>query len=393
MDPRARRPWQPLLEGAEARRARAAIDDLARHLDGASVTSASLLDGAAGRALVFAYLDEAWPGCGHRERADRWLDRAVELLAAEPARSALFTGYTGVAWLFAHLACDGNDATEAIDEALRDELREPGIREHDLVSGLSGMGVYAIERLPRASAAEHLSLVVARLADSVAPRGEGVAWRTDPEGLPAETRAKYPDGYDDMGVAHGAPGPIAILAAACAAGVDSARAEPLFASAWRWMLASRLPEDEDSAFPYWRGESRPPVPARSAWCYGDPGAARALHVAARALHDGPRAEAALAIARRALDRPRELAECTTPGLCHGAAGLAHLANRMWQDTGDAAFAAAARRWCAEALAMPRPADASLLDGAAGLALVLSAATAPIEPAWDRLLLISLPPSS
>jgi len=34
-------------------------------------------------------------------------------------------------------------------------------------------------------------------------------------------------------------------------------------------------------------------------------------------------------------------------------------------------------------------DASLLTGAAGIALALLAAITPIEPTWDRLLLISM----
>jgi hypothetical protein len=391
---RSRRPWQPLLDGAEARRARAAIEELARHLDGAPVASASLLDGAAGRALVFAYLAEAFPGHGHDERVERWIDRAVELLPEEHATAALFTGYTGVGWLFAHLECgDGDDATGEIDRTLYDELCAPPgaeVLEHDLVHGLAGIGVYAIERLPDASAAELLRLLVERLGQAAVPRPDGITWRTAPTGLPVETAAKYPQGYDDMGVAHGAPGPMAVLAAAAAARIAPERAEELLDGSFRWMLANRLPAGEDSAFPYWRAERSSPVPARSAWCYGDPGAARALYVSARAVGDALRAEAALAIARRALHRPRERTGCVEPGLCHGAIGLSHLANRMWQDTGEPSFAEAARHWCVEALAMARPADPSLLDGAAGLALALAAAMAPIEPGWDRLFLISLP---
>jgi hypothetical protein len=39
------------------------------------------------------------------------------------------------------------------------------------------------------------------------------------------------------------------------------------------------------------------------------------------------------------------------------------------------------------------ADPSLLGGACGVALVLHAACSEIEPAWDRLLLVDLPPRS
>jgi hypothetical protein len=100
------------------------------------------------------------------------------------------------------------------------------------------------------------------------------------------------------------------------------------------------------------------------------------------------------------------------GLCHGAAGLGHLFNRLFQATGDSCLAEAARFWLARTLQMRRPgrgvggyeawqldddgkvtwiADPGLLAGAAGIALALLAATTPVEPAWDRVLLVSVPP--
>jgi hypothetical protein len=39
------------------------------------------------------------------------------------------------------------------------------------------------------------------------------------------------------------------------------------------------------------------------------------------------------------------------------------------------------------------ANPGLLNGAAGIALALLAAISPIEPAWDRMLLVSIPPRS
>ncbi|HWU89806.1 MAG TPA: lanthionine synthetase C family protein [Kofleriaceae bacterium] len=402
MNPRARGAWRPLLDGAQADRARETLDALAGALDGelAAVASPALLDGAASRALVFAYLDRAWPDRGHAERTARWLDRAVERLAEQPMAEGLYAGFTGVAWVVEHLAedcadsdADAADASAAIDDELRDRLRgAPGTGlDHDLTDGLTGLGVYALERLPRASGAELLALVVERLCEAAETHGDGVTWRSTPERMLAETRAEYPSGYHDMGVAHGVPGPIALLAGACAAGVAGPRARPLLDGAWRWMLANRLPPGEGSTFPLWQCADRPAQPARSAWCYGDPGAARAMFVAARAIGSEPWARVALAIARQATARPRDRCGCDDPGLCHGAAGLAHLANRMWQDTGDPTFADAARGWYDDALAMPRPDDPSFLTGAAGIALALAAALAPVEPAWDRVLLASLPP--
>jgi hypothetical protein len=101
------------------------------------------------------------------------------------------------------------------------------------------------------------------------------------------------------------------------------------------------------------------------------------------------------------------------GLCHGAAGLGHLFNRLFQATGDPGLGAAARSWFERTLQMRRPgrgvggyeawqagdggemtwvADAGLLTGATGIALALLGATTATEPVWDRMLLVANPPS-
>ena len=101
------------------------------------------------------------------------------------------------------------------------------------------------------------------------------------------------------------------------------------------------------------------------------------------------------------------------GFCHGAAGNAHLFNRIFQATGDLAFEEAARFWLDQTLALRRPGegvagysswepdeagdggrwqeDSGLIGGAAGIGLVLLAAVSPVEPAWDRLFLMAVPP--
>ncbi len=76
------------------------------------------------------------------------------------------------------------------------------------------------------------------------------------------------------------------------------------------------------------------------------------------------------------------------GLCHGAAGLGHLYNRLYQATGEVAFARASHAWLKRTIAMRRPGlgiagyvhwhpgsgrwrnDPGLLTGAAGVGLAL-----------------------
>jgi lantibiotic biosynthesis protein len=120
------------------------------------------------------------------------------------------------------------------------------------------------------------------------------------------------------------------------------------------------------------------------------------------------------IARELLDHclawPENASGVRDAPLCHGATGVAHIFNRVYQAEGDAECREAAVRWFDRALAMRQPdawiggffamtwrdptgpfvpeATPAFLDGAIGVALSLLAALTDVEPAWDRLLLLS-----
>jgi class I lanthipeptide synthase len=378
----------------------------------------SLGGGQAGVALLFAYLHAVEPGRGHDDVAVDLVERSAERMGELPPLGGLYGGFAGVSWVVEHLHGwildpEGEDAGEEVAEALTGLLG--GSRwwgEYDLITGLVGYGAYALERLPRPGGGECLEAVVARLAETAEHRPEGVAWKTPPERLMADTRTQFPHGNYNVGVAHGVPGVMALLAASCAAGVAEREARPLLAAALAWLLAQRLPPEAGSIFPYSVAPGVEPSTTRLAWCYGDLGIAAALLAAARFAAEPAWEREALAIARAAAARPPATAGVPDAGLCHGAAGVAHLFNRLFQASGEPALAAAARTWFGEALALRRPGEGiggyrlltadehgalawrdepGFLQGAAGIALALLAAATPVEPLWDRLLLAAIPP--
>jgi hypothetical protein len=415
--------WRPLLDGAAAASARTVVDEIAKALSAdPKRMDVPGLSGAAGRALFFGYLADIWPESpgGYSERAWDYADRVVALSRVVNAGWSLFRGHPGIAWIEEHLLSrflepGQSDPNDAIDRKLQRLLEaSPWPHAYDLVAGLVGHAVYALERLPRSAAAECLALVVDRLAEQSEARDGGITWLTKPEMLWAPKRIQHPNGYYDLGVAHGVPAVIAVLAAARAVRVRLDKAEALYHGAVAWTLAQRMGEATGSSFPFHVGGAGPAQPARAAWCYGDPGAAAVLYAAARAIGDTALEHEALAIARRASQRPMLECGVQDAGICHGAAGLAHIYNRLWQATGDEIYATAARAWIEETLKWRKPGvgiagfqawqilpgkpdqfgwvdDAEILTGAAGIALVLAAAISPVEPAWDRLLLLSLPP--
>lgn len=115
---------------------------------------------------------------------------------------------------------------------------------------------------------------------------------------------------------------------------------------------------------------------------------------------------ALALARHAARRGCADSGMVDAGLRQGAAGTAHLGNRLFHATGERLFADAARAGFGCLLGMRRPDegiggfkiqlldeqerpvwtdDPGFLNGAAGIGLALLAAISSVEPAWDRLL--------
>ena len=413
--------WRPILTGAEGSRAREVARGIARDLQARyaagppDAEAYSLAGGRAGGALFHAYLGEAVGDEGAREAAVGLLEEALEAAADGPRSASLYEGFTGVAWALAHLAgrlidLGDEDPNDAVDQALLGLLSTaPWPGDYDLISGLVGIGVYALERLPRPSACACLEAVVDRLEELAEARDEGVTWLTAPDLLPEWQRARNPVGYHNLGVAHGVPGVVGLLGKACAAGVPAATARPLLDGAVAWLLAQRLPPDAGACFPALVAREEAPRSARSAWCYGDPGVAATLLLAARSVGEATWEAEAIAIARRAAARPAEESGVVDACVCHGAAGLAHLFNRFYQATDEPVFEDAARRWLGRALAYRRAGtgvggfpvagpetggetsgspDPGFLDGAVGIGLALLAAASPIAPDWDRILLLS-----
>lgn len=410
--------WHPLLSGDEARRAMAAVRSIAGDLAppeapaSTGASRSSLTAGEAGKAVFFGYLESACPGEGFGERGMAHLEQAIELLAAEAEPADLFYGFTGVAWAAEHLQGrlfappEDEDLNADIDEELEAQLgRTPWRRPFELIGGLAGYAVYALRRLPRPRAAACLELVVDRLAELANREPGGTTW-PDPTAGQRPAGQTGPDGDVRLGVAHGVPGVIAVLARIRAAGIAAAKAGPLLDGAVRWLLAQKA-TGGGSLFPA-------PLDARGrygfpAWCHGDPGTAAALLVAARATGDGGLEQEALGLARFAARRPQGVQGVADCCLCHGAAGLGHLFARLCRATGDRRFGEVARCWYRYVLAQGKPgqgiggflswgrtaggtvgwhADPTFLTGSLGVGLALLAAATPVEPQWDELFLLS-----
>lgn len=410
--------WQPLATGALAHELCDAVDEIAAVLRARAASDGPTLShGDPGVALFFLYRGLAFDDAGDRALAIDLVERALDRLATARLVPELFGGWFGTGWVVEHVAAlTGVDvALEELYGATRVAINaKPWRGRYGLATGLVGAGVYARER----GAAGYGGVIdtLAKLAELAEVEGDTVAWHT-----PAAQLADLPivlemapGGCYDLSLSQGIPGVIAFLAHATREGFFT---RPLLAPAVKWLLAHALPAGAASTFSRWWFPGPGVKFARNAWCTGDPGVASALLLAAAALDDRALHDRALAIARTAAARPIDdpTGRVEDAGLCHGAAGLAHMFNRLFQRTGDPALAEASWCWLIRVLEMrreTREAGASgvagfralvtprwdaaselrdepgFLSGAAGIGLALLAAISDIEPSWDRLLLLS-----
>ncbi len=426
MDQKSISHWKPILKGPLEAKAWEALRAVARDLNIPAHhvgLDGSLALGFSGLALFYAYMAEVGPGQGWDEDSVGYLSQAVGTLRNGVTPPYLYQGFTGIGWVVNHLRGrtfeSAEDANMDIDEGLLAYLdKSPWEEDYDLISGLVGFGLYGADRLKQPSGRAVLERVLVLLDEIKTERSGGCTWHTGPELLPPWQQRLSPEGYFNLGLAHGVPGVIALLGLACTSGVMVDRVIHLIEGAVQWILVQRRPADRGSCFANRIPEWEIPEdlgPSRIAWCYGDLGLTLALLGAARALGRLDWEAEALSVARNAAQRPHDQTGVRDPGLCHGAAGNAHLFNRLYQATGDPLYRDAAIRWFEETLEFWTPNTGvggfrawqpsketngedswkdrvGFLDGAAGIGLALLAGLSPVEPAWDRVLLISVPPA-
>jgi class I lanthipeptide synthase len=372
-----------------------------------------------------------------------WVNRAIEKLNSSIDSVAnlrgvlsLHGGLCGLAWTAEHLAAlirehnrganagheqfladiGDEDLNVEVDAVLLRRLRRDRWEDqYDLISGLVGFGVYFLERLPRETAVEGLRLIIYHLERISEPLGDGgITWLSPAELLPDWQRESFPEGLYNLGVAHGIPGIAYLLGESHAAGIEEERTWRLLAGLMKWLWANQRDSGSPSRFAAHiaKGVS---VDSRMAWCYGDLGILAVLFQVGSRPGCEEWLDCAHELLEHCLARSEETLGISDMALCHGAAGVAHIFNRIYQQRGDARCLRMALTWYERMLMMRKPEEGGVagcfstirperegpvikeatpgfLSGAIGVALTLLAALTPTAPLWDRLMLISGKPA-
>lgn len=372
--------------------------------------NASLGIGNAGTAVGLGYLSLT-----HRDEpsyaavARRLIAEAARTIATGVTTPTLYGGFVGIAWALAKLRAwnivEVGDASFAVvDKGLVTHVdRDDWDEEVELIYGLAGCFLYALARLPNPDAQRVLERGLHAVERTAEKTDEGITWFVPASRLHPLMLEKAPEGCYNLGLSHGNPGVISVLAEIHRLGIDPPRSRRLLEESVRWLLAQEIP---GGWFPALIGPRIERKAARVSWCYGSPGIPIALLRAARALEHDDWHATAIRLATVAAKVPFEYSGVTDPPFCHGAAGLMHQFNRLWQETGIPLFADAARRWFDHTMAYrvegtgvagfssrsmpdgqeyPEP---GIVYGAAGIGAVFAAAVSDVEPTWDAMFALS-----
>jgi len=341
------------------------ITEIAQILTSETVSEIGLLTGLGGQILICSELFL------HKKIPQGWLlhlhNVLEERLCNENFIATHCSGLAGTGWLYEYLSqrkiidYDTNTLLEDFDIYLEKALNNFMQRNsYDFLHGGVGVALYFTKRVEKKK--ELVSVLNHFLEDldkiSI-QQGYGVIkWSS----FLGEHIGKY--GFN-ISLSHGMSSIVAILSKLyIIEGTDKEKTEKLLRGAVQYILAQEIDKDKfGSYFPGFALESTETVAkSRLGWCYGDLGIASVLYQAGKVLNETAWTDKALEVFLYAATKRRGLRDniVQDAGLCHGAAGIAHIFYRMWWNTKMPEFKEAADYWFEQTLKM-----AVFKDGLAG----------------------------
>jgi class I lanthipeptide synthase len=316
---------------------------------GTALMHGSLATGLPGIALALMFLGEA-NGKDFSEPIDAALRETTNIASRFPLPLSLFNGVAGIGWVLEHYRRrrdepEMSQSLDSFDDVIWNHLRvyRPWTLEVDLINGLVGFGVYALERLPRPRAVAIVQLVFEHLREVGQLCGETVAYLTPSALLPGPIRHQEPEGLYDFGLAHGQAGVLAFLASVYEAGICKEEVGALMVPLAAWLIAhARI--DTLSIFPRAIRPNGGMLDSSFAWCRGDPGIALALLRAARSCNRDDWEETAMVWLHRSTARSLEDSPVFGACVCHGSIGLSLIFRQAHKMTGDPLLESAASYW-------------------------------------------------
>jgi len=332
---------------------------------------------------------------------------ANNIIDANKPQYTFASGISGISWLFHYLNKNKyidleDDFFCDIDEILVSAaFKYLTYKDYDFLHGAGGI-IFSLLMRPEDNRIS-LELLTRHLLDSRIEFDEYKVWEFRSPNSPFD-RVQV-----NMGLAHGLPSMLVLLSKLYFNNILPHECLEAINECYSFIKKQKnknITIDSFSLYPTFVTEGEENTyKSRLAWCYGDLGVGIAMYVAGNNTNNDLMQKEAINIYKYYSDfinEPKLLVRDST--LCHGAAGVVHLYNRMYRNTKEPAFINTAEYWISVLKDMSHHEDGlagykaceidgwknsySLLEGIGGIGLVLSSYLLNETPDWDECLLIS-----
>ncbi|NQT77428.1 MAG: lanthionine synthetase C family protein [Bacteroidetes bacterium] len=402
--------WEVFLPDNYIRQTENKIHEIAQVVLDHIPDDAGLMGGKAGLACFCAYYAD-WTGkLSFEDLAADMLERALNHAVRDSSAYTFSNGLAGTAWMCGHLVehkflkAEKGNIYDTLDpilyKAMMSNMREG---HYDYLHGAMGIALYFLRTEGLIPDPSYLKNMLHELEKHAEIDTDGsIKWISV---LDSETGRK---GYN-ISLSHGISSIIIMLSKILTAGIASGKCRHMIRGSLKYLERQELDRNQYiSFFPSWALESTEEVSnSRLAWCYGDLGIGLAFLTAGKALADEKIYSKGLNILSATTFRkdPGDN-HVVDAGICHGASGIALIYNNLYHVSGMEVFKSAAIHWLDVCLNMAFHKDglagykawyseeyggwrksADLLEGVAGIGLVLLSFVSMKTAGWDECLLL------
>ncbi len=363
-----------------------------------------LLSGSSGIALFLFYYSRFYDDKFFEEKAMDILESTVEQITANEIHT-FCNGISGFCWSIHHLLKhkflheENSELIEPFDNYLcRNIIAELSVGNIDFLHGAVGTANYLLKRIENNKVRDTISEILNQLNQQKICLDKSSCWKYIRD---YETNEKI----INISLSHGLSGTCIFLSNAYKAGINQALTKELSESSIEFLLNQEITTpDRHSMFPTFalNNDSMVDLWSRLGWCYGDLGVAFAIWHYSQTFNDKTLENKAIEIFLHSAQR-RNLKKnsISDAGICHGTAGLALIFRRIYLNTKMEIFKSTSEYWLKKTLRISVQENGftgftdsegnfnpNLLEGIAGIGLVLLSFATDTEPIWDECLLLS-----
>ncbi len=416
-------PWKSIMPPYLCQKAQLALNDITEAIenDTKKCKDVTLINGLSGYLIYKSYLCR-FTNYSDKKEMEFILERILNLIFTKKIDGTLMYGLSGIGF---SINSTFNQAEDLQKNELLVEIDKYVIQfidkdikkaNFDFFSGYLGSCLYLLRS--QAINIKFKEIVVRKivyaLSATAIENSNGIRWFSA-----SNISHLYPNITDvnkipkdsNLGLAHGVPSIISMLNFICLQFPQYLEAKKLLDSAIKFMLSEMQKSENSYYFKNFSGISRDIYPSRLGWCYSDLGISLMFLNLSKLLGDKSYNDLAVKIALNSIEISFEKSMVRDGGLCHGAAGNAHMYNRLYQETGVLDFKEASLNWynilfdkyynhgmqkysflayanASESNTKEYLPNLGFLNGLSGIGLSIIAGMSEIEPTWDRCLLLS-----